>query len=224
MNHFPGNMSAGSGEAFEQKLHELVGDQYRTVDIQFNLARGVDGETRGLDVVSPTRGRLLITPPSCQESEDRVRRAGGDHSMLNVIEHGDDYSLYHVPQGARLLARTLQNPPYEAPYMRLLATKADRLLGLLDRLDQNSFGLSANNIAIGHNGDENDDGDDTFLMVVPPLDAPSTTEQGDVESLYTTEDKKVDLGRVAVDNIINKPLPEVGRYEIWNWLNERHKK
>lgn len=170
MNTLPGNHS---GEAEPNNLDRFFDGSFKEVDMQFNLTRTEGLDPEGFDVINRVEGRFLVTPPSSEKSEQLIRSKLGEHAVLAALEYKEDYSLYKVPKGARLLARTLQNPPYETPYMRLLAKRADGLLRKLENLDPNAFGVTPEKIAIGHNGGSDDTGeDDTFLMVVPPLKDP----------------------------------------------------
>ncbi|MCA9331313.1 hypothetical protein KC968_00055 [Candidatus Saccharibacteria bacterium] len=232
-------MSIAPGDSFENpasiNLERLFDGSFKEVDIQFNLARTEGMESRGIDVINRDLGRYLITPPSSIDSEECINLALGDQVTLGVVERDDEHVIYKVPQGARLLARTLQNPPYEAPYMRFLAARADRMLTRLEKLDNNAFGVTPDKIAIGHNGDNKETSeDDTFLVVVPPLTEPSVVQglegKDRVDALNLLREKargirssvQRHLGAVALGTDEYVELMQTERSDIWSWLNERH--
>lgn len=142
---------------------------YRAVDMLFNIGRIEGQPARGFDVINlETMERQYFTSGSNELIEQKVKKILGEHAVLRCISRAEDYSLYHVPEGARLLVKTLETAPYKPEYMSILRQRGDFMLRHLQALDPNRFGIRMQDIAIAHNGISAGP-DDSYLTIVPPL-------------------------------------------------------
>ncbi|MCA9337429.1 hypothetical protein KC951_01835 [Candidatus Saccharibacteria bacterium] len=186
---------------FSRVGSELLPEYYPT-DAQFSIAR-YRGETRGFDLIDPrSRRRLYLTVGSSEEAEAWVARSVPGISLEQAVEvqphpsqqiDGHVPQVYRVPEGTRLLIKTLDQSPYHAAYMRRIGHAAGALLRKLHRLDPGQFGIGLDNIALTHNGGDNQD--DSELRIVPPLAAP-----GEVTGVHATQDLHVTLQQLD-DNL-----------------------
>lgn len=150
-------------------LPDLDPTRYRPVDMLFNIGRIAGKTARGLDVIDlNTKERIYVTEPADYEAEDRIRALMGRTAILSTKRKTDDYSVYKVPIGTRLLVKTLEVAPYSPAYMYKLESRALHLLRDLASLDPNRYGITIDDIAIAHNGSE-EGPDDTYLTIVPPV-------------------------------------------------------
>jgi hypothetical protein len=162
--------------AAERAEHFTELEGYKNTDMQFNIGRVEGGPTRGYDLIDPvTKNRVYVTGPSDENSEDMVRAALGEHSVLEPTERTSDYTVYAVPHGSLLLEKTLQQGPYRIPYMQKLAVRSFLFMEGLNKLDPHAFGIDGNSIALTHNGEAEED--DVHLTVVPPLLAATSKER-----------------------------------------------
>ena len=138
--------------------------RYRRVDPLFNL-----GRSRSLDLIDEKTGRrLLFSLESNPDSETLLYQMLGKSALLPYLGDAEGgYRVHGVTPGARLLSSTLNNPPYNQEYMKKLELRAQNLLDQISRLDHNRFGLTIGDIAIAHDGVE--DNDDAYLTALPPL-------------------------------------------------------
>ena len=150
-------------------LPTLDPNRFHTVDMLFNIGRIVGRAARGLDVIDlQTRERVYVTRPADHRAEDLIRKRMDPTAILYTKQDTDQFSMYKVPIGTRLLVKTLEVAPYNPAYMDRLEMRALRLLKDLSRLDPQRFGITIDDLAIAHNGTE-DGPDDTYLTIVPPL-------------------------------------------------------
>ncbi|MGB4759485.1 MAG: hypothetical protein WBP26_05515 [Candidatus Saccharimonadales bacterium] len=158
-------------EAFSLYLKDAG---FRETDMQFNIGRVEGGVTNGFDMVNPkTKERLYVTSPGSPESEEAVwellGKPGifGAHVLLDLRERTEDYAVYDVPRGSRLLTKLLETSPYHPAYMNKLNGLSSRMLAVLAAADEHSFGVDINTIAFTHNGSTHEG--DNYLTIIPPL-------------------------------------------------------
>lgn len=156
-------------DSSHKPLPELDLNRYRPVDMMYNIGRIAGKPARGLDVIDLNNNeRIYVTEPADYKAEDSIREQMGRTAILSSKQNTEDYSVYKVPIGTRLLVKTLEIAPYNPAYMSKLESRALRLLNDLSRLDSQRFGITIDDIAIAHNGTE-DGPDDTYLTIVPPV-------------------------------------------------------
>jgi hypothetical protein len=202
---------------------------FREVDAQFNVGQ-LEGFGRwGVDLVNPaTKERMLVTEPSDPVGEDAIRLGIGEHAVLETLEHAGDHSLYRVPRGARLLARTLMNPPYEPLYMKLLTIRAKWFLDNLQTLEEDRLGIGPERVAVAHNGIELDDEDDAFFTAVPPIHVAGNFSFANQEALNEHYDqlrlqaRRMNLGRrigrTVLKDMFTRHEGNLERDKLWDWL------
>lgn len=162
-------MHSGEQYPIHNSLPVLDPDRYQLVDMLYNIGRKEGAPPRGLDVIDKTTQlRRYITSKSPIKSEGRIRRHMGQKSILTLVDNIDDYSVYNVPLGARLLVRTLEIAPYSTPYMDNLINLANDFLRQLGKLDPSRFGIQLEHLAIAHNGLDQSP-DDIYMTIVPPF-------------------------------------------------------
>lgn len=194
----------------DELAHKYLESGFTHTNMLFNIGRIEGGPLRGYDLVNPeTNDRLFITESGDEESEKLVLSTLGRHSILHPLERTDDFAVYEVSRGARLLVKTLKQGPYRLPYMQSLSARSFGLMESLYKLDAGAFGLNIENIAITHNGD--DDGDDIHLTVIPPLSALSNPNQSInprvAESLREYQNAR-NLGKAAISELMKRANSE----------------
>lgn len=161
--------------AVEAQAGELFG-AYQQTDMQFNVSRIEGAPQRGIDLIEAASGdRYYITQGSDALVEREINRRFGPNSILSSIDVSDDFNVYEVPDGARLLAKTLKQAPYGEQYMNGLAFRAGRFLRAIQKVDPELFGIRIINLAITTSSEEETgEADDIFFTVIPPLEKPDS--------------------------------------------------
>ena len=153
-------------------LQTLLDSGYRETDMQFNIARieGSSTNKKRIDLVNPfIHDRVLIAQEGDPDSENLILRELGSHALFNQIEQVvPNFNIYQISSSSRLAIKTLRSSPYSPDYMRVLESRVNQFLGRLGLLDENSFGITINDIAITHNGSDYED-DDIHFTIVPPI-------------------------------------------------------
>lgn len=148
-------------------------DHYHETDMQFNVGRIEGQQPRGYDIVDESGAdRYYVTSPSSSVAASRLAQRFGDQVVPPVVIETDDIAVYDITAGSRLLVKTLQQAPYGEKYMQKLCNRTGFFLRAVRRLDAGLFGLTIENLAVSYKEDE--EVDDTFLTVVPPLREPGT--------------------------------------------------
>jgi hypothetical protein len=187
------------------RLESALSPDFKPTDKQFDIGRAVAGQTLGLDLIRPKTGeRLYITQDSSREAEEKIARKVG-HILVPktklpgvLVNVNANIQVYEVPNGARSLMRTLRQSPYRRRYMERLSERAANLLQDVYQLDSNSFGLTLDALAIGHNGSEDDD---ATLFLVPPFAEPNRSVSQPTAGLEIINEREL--------SEISPPLREV---------------
>jgi hypothetical protein len=168
---------------FDHVVDGLTANGYQETDMQYNIGR-LDGQSNGIrmDLVNPdTRDRVLITLDGSDLSEAMISETLGHDVMLGLLERSKGVSSYAIPRGARLLSKVLEAAPYKPDYMAKLTSRRDEIQAALAGLDENSFGITDDQLVLSHNGES--DQDDVHICIVPPLKAPNV-----VNAMYSDPD------------------------------------
>lgn len=159
-----------------EAIVRLFDEGFVPTNPQFNVALTDRTDIARYDIINPdTEVRLLWTPPGDDASMQVVEELVGDrmHPVFFPENARDKEGvLYELPTSVRLLTTTLDEAPYIPEYMARLEKRANEFLGKLAVLDQGSFGVTLNDLAINYNGT---DGDDAFFAILPPLRPPRDT-------------------------------------------------
>ncbi len=222
MSNFPPSVSGH--ELLTKQVESYINQGYKEVDMQFNIGRVEGHDPWAYDLIKSGADRRLITDPSCLESEERVRSVLGSHAVLNRVDATDAFSVYEVPSGTRLLEKSMQTPAYEAPYMRMLAVRADRLLAAIRLLDPGYYGISANRIVVAHDVDGDvGGGDDAYLSVAPPLKSALDPVKSARRQFPVFRGVAGGFGDGARELARqSETISDLEPNELWRWLNERH--
>lgn len=138
---------------------------YKETDAQFSVTQFEPNKPIRIDLVNPLeKDRVVVSEPSDEEGEHAVRRMFGEHATLDNIHRGMSAAVYRIPRGSRLLSATLRSGPYENDYMRNLGARAFRFIDKVNAINPR-LKVTVDDVALTHNGIEDDD---VYMTLLPP--------------------------------------------------------